>query len=259
MTPWMQRNAAWLERAHVNWVPEKKEALQIRAWFRSPIAWDSYFTLQLEGALQFVVVGLETGRSPDDVYAGIGAHEWHPPTIPIAVSELESDTGIWPVHHASAGFPAESVIEDVRYRRKRARVEDYALNRAQTAGGAYKSLNIPVPTVICPFLDFWVVGDRLKLQRLLPEIPGFGRDIPRGLGTIAGFDVISASEDRSFHWKHGPSRPLPSLSDGGERDVRTNDPAWCELKECATHAPYWHSHSKTLSLVPTISLGAVYA
>src|SRR5690606_6288686 len=54
---WADENRAWRELAARHWSPRSPEPLRLRAWLASPIAWDGYDPLTIEGALQYVVIG----------------------------------------------------------------------------------------------------------------------------------------------------------------------------------------------------------
>ncbi len=247
---WLEMNAPWLARAR-RWLPRAVEPLRMRVWLSSPVAWDGRTPITIEGALQFVVVGLATGRSPDDVFAGC-PHDLKPEiAIPVADVEL----GGRAIACASIGWPPSCAVETVRWRRKRARVEAYGVDRLMIAGGWGKSLNIPVAALVTPFLDFYLRGDRRLLAALCRELGGLGRDSTRGLGSVVGVELDPDPEDRSLFLDGAPQRALPLLLDGGPTDPRVMAPDTWDEREATTRAPYWHRSTTTLCAVPVVSIG----
>ncbi len=254
---WLAENKPWLDRAAAHWSARWPEVMTVRAWLSSPIAWDGYATIQLEGALQAAVIYLETGRTPDEVYAGIG-DGFHPPRIPVAIVRFGPDEGR-PIHLASAGIPPKVAVESIRWRRKRARVDVLGIpGRITVAGGWAKGLNLPVATLTTPWLDFHVFADRERLARLLKEVRGLGRDCTRGLGSVLGCEILECARPSVVMDRGAPLRPLPVVQDGDDAFVviaghwKRVDLSRCEIRPCATMAPYWHRASVELCASPIV-------
>jgi hypothetical protein len=74
------------------------------------------------------------------------------------------------------------------------------------ARGPYKSTNIPVQTLVTPWLDFHMVADRVLVRDLLGEASALGRGYSSGLGTLLGFEYLPDPEDRSLAWRGRPMR-----------------------------------------------------
>jgi hypothetical protein len=212
------------------------------------VAWDGYTPIQIEGALQSAVIYLETGRTPDDVYSGIG-EGFSPPTIPIATKVIVAAGHSWPIHMVSSGIPAPCAVESLRWRRKRARADVLGVpGKLTVAGGWAKSLNLPLPTLATPWLDFHMVGDLDLVKRLLHDVRGLGRDASRGLGSVLGFEI--REHEGSVLVANGvPLRSIPV--DEGKSDLGINFDA-CEVRPATTYAPYWHRASVTLCAVPKV-------
>ncbi len=237
----------WLRRAE-RWRPEKVEPLRLRAWLASPIGWDFYMPLMVEGVLQFVVVWMEAKRSPDCVFADCPSDERVEIPIPIA----DVTIGGHVIACASNAVPHQSFVESVRYRRKRADVDAYNSGRITTSGGWAKSLNIACPTVVTPYIDFFVRGDRSKLAELVqqPCCVGLGRDIGRGLGTVLGWEIDDDPDDRSLVHQGVPQRILPLLPSGPYSSSSLRAGTWSR-RHANLRAPYWKGRQETLCVIPT--------
>jgi hypothetical protein len=236
---WAESNRAWLERAR-RWLPRLPEPVTLRAWLWSPIAWDPYDGVTIEGAIQSAVILRETGRSPDDVFAGC------PPTlteIPIPIVDVEID-GL-PIAMVSWAQPDPEAVDAMRWRRKRARVEEYAIHRVTTSGGAYKSQNIPVPTMVTSYVDFHAFADRELLAELLPDTGAIGRSRAGGLGAVMGWELLPDPEERALSWGGRPMRTVPLGAGVGELVEGSY-----EIRPATTRAPYWHRGSLCECIVP---------
>lgn len=243
---WWREHGSWLLAAHERWRarPEKARPLRVRCWLGSPLAGDSGYTpcTALEGALQCAVVALETGRTPDDVYHGIG-DGYAPPTVPIVDVEV---SGL-PIPKSSILMAPRIAVEGTRWRRKKARAELLGVKQVLIAGGPYKSLNIPLWTCVTPFVDCYMVADEERLRALLPHVSGLGRDAARGLGRVLGFEIERIDEDRSWLVGSTLMRPMPLEWEG----LGHCDPSTWERRDTGLRAPYWHHRVRREAAVPT--------
>lgn len=244
---WIAENRWWLDRAADRWCPRTSTPLRIRAWFRAPICWDGRDTIQIEGALQHAMIRMETGRMPDDVFANITREE--SAAINLTVPILDVEIAGHKIACASSAWPWPISSEGTRNRNKRARPDVIAGDVLHTSGGAYKALRIPVATLHVPFVDFFVVGDRERIESLLKLVGGLGRDTARSLGSVSGWDVSEQESDRSLVFMGRPMRPLPDVDResfvSGSYDARPS----------TLRAPYWRSWLRVPALVPTIPIG----
>lgn len=131
----------------------------------------------------------------------------------------------------------------MRYWRKRADVERYGLSpsaKIVTAGGAYKSLNLPRPVVHTPFLDVYLRGDRELLTRMLRRVDRLGR---AGLGGLLGAEIDDDPDDRSLVLDGAPQRSLPVT---GLLDADAYREGTYAIREATLRPPYWHRASETL-------------
>jgi hypothetical protein len=252
---WESDNAGWLARSTERWSSRHVEPLKLRVWLSSPLAWDGATAITIEGPLQFAVICRETGRLPDDVFNGAPMDRMIPIAIPIA----DVTIGEFTIACASWGIASSIAVEAVRWRRKRARAESYGLDKVLIKGGAYKSLNIPVGTLVTPWLDFYVRGDRALLTDLCRDVQGLGRDSTKGMGTVLGIEIIPDPDDRSLLHNGAPQRALPLILDGSEYDPRCLTPDTWDERETTTRAPYWKQASLAVCAVPVISMGAAEA
>jgi hypothetical protein len=249
---WKDDNRAWLETARSRWTPRTAEPLRLRVWFSSPVAFDGHDPPRIEGLLQYIVVCREARGIPSDVFANFPRRELADVPIPIQDVEIAGR----PIACASIGWPPVIAIEGVRWRRKRARHEAYGgIDRLAISGGWAKSINIPVATLVTPWLDFYVRGDRELIADLCRDLPAVGRDGPRGLGTVLGVELHEDPDDRSLLFCSTPQRSIPLVSDGGAYDPRSYaDGTWDE-RETTTRAPYWVPTTRTLCAVPVLRIG----
>lgn len=252
---WLAQSAGWRSSAAAHWTArgEAAQPIRVRAWLGAPVAWDGYTPVCLEGALQYAVIVLEARQAPDEAYAGIGAG-WCPPPIPIAETTVVDDEGRpWRIARCSVAQPAPLAHETKRIRRKRTRADALSGDAiVNTAGGWPKALNIPIPTLTTPWLDFYAMADVERLRALLADTPGLARDAKRGLGTVVGWEVDIIEADWSIRRNAVLMRVLPRCG-AGELDVANFDPCTYDVRESGTYAPYWHKASRTTCIVPRLS------
>jgi hypothetical protein len=232
----------WIRHAEATWRPRNPEPITLRCWLRAPVAWDSYDGLTIEGALQAVVVMLETGETPDDIFAGYRGNAIDIPT-PIADIELGGIT----IACASWGRPGMVAHHSVRVRRQRPRAELYERSAVRINGGPTKQNQIPTPTVVAPYIDFSLLADRELLLALLPDVTAIARHRSAGLGAILGHELIPHDTDRSIVLDDGsPARTLPDIPSVREM-LR---PGSFLDRIATTRAPYWLREHRRPCLVP---------
>lgn len=240
---WMSENRGWLERARRRWAPRPAVPFTIRVWFSSPIAWSSD-GVKLDGLLQRMVVERETDLPADDVFAECprGLH----PEIQIPIADV-TIAGL-PIACASWGMPPPIACESIRWRRKRARPEVMGGDRLLIAGGPFKSHNIPVQTLVTPWLDFYVVGTPSLVRDLMGDITALGRGYASGLGMVLGVEYMPDRAERALSHRGEPMRALPL----GEGCPLLCDPI---VDERPTRAPYWLGKGLALCAIPALRLG----
>lgn len=221
------------------WLPRRVEHLTIRAWLDSPLAWDPYDGITLDGALQFVVVGLETGLMPDDAFAGYRGPKID---IPIPIADVELDGA--QIALVSWAQPHPEALEDVRFRRRRLRTDaiggDLVVRMNQ---GSFKTTQLPTPTLATPYVDFHADGDLDLLRILLSDVAAIGRARAGGLGRILGFELLSRAGSALVRdGRLTRTVPVDTVDDV--------DPSSYVIREATTRAPYWHRGSRRLCWVP---------
>lgn len=229
----------WLARAEAEMRPRADDALRIRAWLSGPVALDAREGMPLDGLLSWATVLRYAGELPDDAFEGVprGTHV----DIPVPVAHVERAGHR--IACASWGRPSPDAREIVRRKRKRADVEAYGLGgKVAINGGEWKSLDLPVPLVVCAYVEWYARGDRAQLAESLALVYGLGRDRARGSGTVVGWELDRVAEDRSLVADGMPARALP-VRDGGEFPG-------AGLTMTATRAPYWRRDARTLCAVP---------
>lgn len=240
---WLDTNQGWLGRARERWAPSAPEPFTARIWLSSPITWQAH-GVQLDGLLQRLVVERETGLLSDDVFAECPRGtdvEIQIPVVDVTIAGLLIACVSW-------GMPPPIAAESLRWRRKRARLEAMSGRRLTIAGGAFKSTNIPVQTLVTPFLDFHLVADRDRVRDLLGGATAIGRGYASGLGTILGVEYLPDPELRALAWQGQPMRALPL----GPGAPSLDDPV---CMTSSTRAPYWAGKGVRVCAVPVIALG----
>lgn len=240
---WLDDNRWWLDHARERWRPDAVEPFCVRIWFSSPVAW-SRNGVQLDGYLQRLVVERETGLPSDDVFT-------HAPNedVGITIPVRHVQIGVHEVACASWGRPPPIAAESLRFRRRRTRVDVLGLDKVVVAGGAFKSTNIPLPTLATPYLDFYLSGDKAKVRDLLADATAMGRGYGAGYGTVLGVEYLPDPEDRSLVWRGAPMRHLPMLPGC---PTLTGD---FYVEEKPVRAPYWAVRNVAMCALPVIHLG----
>jgi hypothetical protein len=220
------------------------EPLRMRVWLRSAPAWDAYYPLRIEGALQHIAIARVADRMPDDVFAG-----YRGPMVELAIPVADVEMRGRKIACASRAIPAEGWRFVTRMRARRTRAELINKPTVMTNGGEYKALALPVPSLSAAYLDFFVRGDRAMLADLCVDLRFLGRDGPRGWGTVDVVEIDEDPDDRSLIFERRPQRPLPVADD--HEAALLYDPGSYELREIGTRAPYWHRDSRALCAVPS--------
>ena len=233
-----------LEQAD-RWWPKRVDAITLRVWLSSPIAWDSYDGVTIEGALQCSVVMLETGLMPDDAFAGYRGPKVDIP-IPIADVELDGSK----VALASWAHPAPVALEEVRWRRRRVRID--AMGGASAIllnSGPFKATQLPTPTMSTPYLDFYLDADVERLRVLLADLGAIGRARGGGLGTVLGCEILPRSGEVLVR----DGRLTRTVPEGSVPNV---DPSSYVARQATLRAPYWHRGTLRDCWVPILEAAA---
>lgn len=247
---WAAENREWRDRARERWAPATPEPLRVRAYLAAPVAWDLYDPLMLEGALQYAVIVRETGRLPDDVFAGCPLDAPIEETdVQIPIMDGEVPGCPFPIALASAGWPSADAAASVRWRRRRVRAEKLGARIVNASVGETKATNLPAPTVVAYWIDWWVAGDRRLLEELLHDVHTIGGKRSGGLGHVHGWEVTPGP---AWYW-FGPGgrlmRALPANFELARRSSRH------DVREATLRAPYWHPRTRMLCRVPIQRLG----
>lgn len=246
---WADSNRQWLATARERWAPSNPEPLILRAWMGSPLAYDSYDPITIEGALQSVVCMRETSRLPDDVYSDC------PVSAPLSDTDIQVpivDTiiGGTPVAHSSVGVFSLDAWAGKRQNWKRARAEHYDRAMVKTAEAGTKTQMVLKATATAAHVDFYVEGDRAKLSDLLSDVTQLGAGRSGGLGSVHGWEVLSSPVR---WWWFGPGeRLMRALPLGHVESIMSTQ---YDAREATLRAPYWHPRTRTLCGVPTQRLG----
>ncbi len=255
---------AFYAAAEAAWRPRRCVPLRVRAYLAAPVATTREEPLTLDGALAWVVVARVAGQLPDDLPwhtvprepPAPGAHRGLPRPVAIPVAHTDDAHRIalvaWPV------WPADT-RGVTRNWRKRARAESYGVDQVPTNGGAYKSIQTPVPCLLAPYVDFAVVGDPERLRALLtaegeplgtPHVTHLGRCRGGGLGDVLGWEITEDPDAAPLVSATGdPMRSIP-VADEHEAALRFGASGRYDVRVASIHAPYWRPEGRTLCAVP---------
>lgn len=107
--------------------------------------------------------------------------------------------------------------------------------------GAFRAYRMPciIRTVKDGILDFYCVGNRVKILDLLSYVPAIGKKPAAGWGLVANWEIEEIEEDYSFmHPQHGLMRPTPvdetALEGYPIMDYAVKPPYWkpCNFRRC---------------------------
>lgn len=240
------------------WGARTKERLWVRAHLAAPVATSPEEPVTLDGALSWVVAARVAGRSPDDLPWDTRTPSERRRTIELPVAYTDDAARIalvsWP------RWPAET-RPVTRNWRKRARAESYNLAQVMTNGGAYKSIQSPVPCLLAPYVDFAVEGDPDRLRQLLtgegappgtPHLTHLGRCRGGGLGDVLGWTITPDPTAQPLVEEGVPQRPIP-VADDHEAALWYGAAGRYELRTMQIHAPYWRAEGRTLCAAPLSS------
>jgi CRISPR type IV-associated protein Csf3 len=137
---------------------------------------------------------------------------------------------------------APVAAEVVRRRRKKPHPEAMALAKVQTTGGPWKALDIPVAAWSSPVLTWYAIGDRERLESLLPETHALGRGRSGGLGNVDAWSV-ERDESAATRWRE---RPLPVADSAVVEAGRM-------ARVVGVRHPFWHPRVRTLAACPVVA------
>lgn len=104
--------------------------------------------------------------------------------------------------------------EIIRYR-KRWDNQDKHLNwgkkkaKVDTSQGQFKNWDLPLKIIETNRIDWYCVGDKLEIDRLLNNCSHLGKKRSQGKGQILNWKITTINKDRSFYWQGKIMRPIP--------------------------------------------------
>ncbi len=247
---WAEQNAVWRSSAHRRWSPRSPEPLHVRCWLSSPVAYDGYDPLTIEGALQCAVVLRETGRTPDDVFSACPVRAPLSDTD-IAIPIVDDRFGNVPIAMASVGWFSGDARATKRQSWKRADAEYYSKRVVKVAEAANKTQMLLKATVTALYVDFYVCGDRALLTDLLTDVSHLGASRAGGLGELHGVEVHPCNAKA---WFVGPGTRLMRVLPHGRHTAHRGS---FDTRESTLRAPYWHHRTRELCDVPVQRLGVM--
>jgi hypothetical protein len=227
---------------------DRAEPLRLRVWLlHGRVPFIGYHGLaEMEGLVQSVAVALAAEGPPSDALGGLTDDV----VIPSPIEHMT--VGGEPIACCSWGIPAEGANKQSVYvLRRRPEYDSFNLPRVQTNHGEHKALQVPISTLVTPYLDFYVRADRERLEALRPWMHTIGRGGAFSLGAILQVEIDEDAEDRSLSWRNRPQRVIPVTTEGPLR-VASFVPDTYEMRVQAIRAPYWRPWGPhPLCLVPT--------
>lgn len=188
------------------------EPLKITAHLMTGVISDAF--LPIDGILYYQGMrerlGEQTVTLPGQSYGGPGDH--HLPLKQVNSHKREwfyaASFAVWP-EHAREGTDYwnkrvdVSLIDLVDWQGRKARID--------VAAGRYKSYHMPVFYRVALFVDWFVVGDKTEIERLLGTVTHLGKKTAQGWGAVREWEVQRWAADWSIHGDHGQiMRAIPS-------------------------------------------------
>jgi CRISPR type IV-associated protein Csf3 len=210
------------------------EPLHIRAYMQTGIVSDQF--LPLDGIIQYFCLrdrlGFPDYSTPLDTIVDVSSVE-----LPFEKKEKD---GFWYYACSFAIFPPHTKefreIYSKRFPLSRIDMLGPVKKKINTQGGRYKSLYLNVYYRTALWLDWFCVGDRKEIERLLPHIHWIGKKVSQGWGAVRKWEINPISEDWSERKDGQLTRAIPA-PDGeflfGIRPPywKTENQTWCIMPE----------------------------
>ena len=209
------------------------EPLQVRAYLQTGIISDQY--LPLDGILQYFFLREKLGfpdySLPLDTIVDVENYE-----LPF---EKRSKNGLWYYACSFAFFPEHTKefreIYSKRFPLKRIEMLGQVKKKINTQGGQYKSLYLNVYYRTALWLDWYCVGNRKEIEKLLPHIHWIGKKVAQGWGSVIRWEVKVVDNDWSERKDGKPTRSLPDPTGDFLFGIRP---------------PYWKAENQTWCIMP---------
>lgn len=189
------------------------EPLCIRAYIQTPIISDQF--LPLDSILYHHVIRERFGAQD---YA-IPGKNFISEEIRLPF-EVENERRRDWFYHCSFAQWSQDMHEDQstyckRFDLKLAHLIDFQgkTEKISLSGGRFKNYYIKVYTRIATWVEWYVQGDRVEIERLLPFVTHLGKKSAQGWGSVLRWEVESTTADWSIHGPDGRlMRAVPSES-----------------------------------------------
>ncbi len=175
------------------------EPLQIRAYLQCGVISDTY--LPIDAVLYYQVMRERLGEQEVTLsgqsYGGPISH-----TLPI--KQVNSHTRQWFYAASFAQWP-EEMVEGADHWNKRNDISlidlvDWQGRKARldVSGGRYKSYHMPVYYRHALSISWYVVGNKVEIERLLRFVTHLGKKPAQGWGSVLQWEVEAIAEDWSI-------------------------------------------------------------
>ena len=221
--------------------------LLVTAWVSSAIAaYDDW-----SPALPSLVIRMmleeagkaSTNPTPEQVTENM---QWVNERLPIATLHLNDDPALW--YHASSSPCYRLLFEEIDRIRKRWDVGEIGYidwgkrkPKVNTSEGAEKSYDLPLPKRGLERIDWWCLGDRAELLRLLSLVTHLGK---KRRCVVTRWQVEEVEHDWHLYRENALMRPIPV------EQLRTDTPIDFAILNWGWRAPIWMPENKVRCAMP---------
>ena len=117
--------------------------------------------------------------------------------------------------------------------------------KIDTSQGKEKSYDLPLFLRLTPRIDWFAVGDKTEIERLLKGVTGLGKKRSHGHGQVHLWEVKKIAEDWSLSKNGQLTKPIPANK---YLDLGLIHP--CDVVNWGYRPPAWLPENKTLCVMP---------
>lgn len=191
--------------------------------------------LQMRGRPSMSIEQAETGH----VLWDVATHSKEDSLWYWACSRARIDVKARDTHHWNKRFDTQPALSD--HIDFNGRVEKIIIEQGQ-----YKAYHMPLSTLVCDKVVWYVYGDIEQVASLLQGISGIGKKRVQGEGAVLRWEVEPCAEDWS-EWRDGElMRPIP----GPLVDKEQIRPLL--IQHIAFRAPQWHPLNQAMCVTQAV-------
>lgn len=192
------------------------EPIRIRAYLQSGVISDQF--LPLDGVIYYQLMREAFGENVYSLPNEVNLPSAHSITLPFLIENEGSED--WFYKCSFAQWSAE-VIEDQqtyskRFDLSRSGIVDFGKKKAHVDNqrGTYKSYHVKVYYRHSNFVDWYAVGNRQELEKILPFCTHLGKKVSQGWGAVLKWEVTPWEHDWSIYANSTLMRAIPTTSHG---------------------------------------------